>query len=51
MESECPECGSKIGGVSHNLRGDNRFAPEMDEAEFPAFSDMANILNFAPHNF
>ena len=50
VESQCPECGSTIGGENHSLRDDNNLAPEMDGAEFPAFSDMANIHNFDPAN-
>jgi len=45
-ESTCPECGSKIGGQSHRLRDDNAFAPEMDNAPHPAWSEQANMENY-----
>ena len=45
-ESTCPECKAKIGGTGHRLRDDNRLAPEMDGARYPAFSDLANLHNF-----
>ena len=45
-EGVCPECKSRIGGTHHTLRGDNRFAPEMDNAQYPAWSDQANMRNY-----
>lgn len=41
-EGRCPECGSRIGGRSHALLGDNRVATEMDGARFGAWSNEAN---------
>lgn len=39
----CPHCGGTIGGVQHALAPGNQLAPEMDGAEYPAWSDEANI--------
>ncbi|KAL9983501.1 hypothetical protein ACROYT_G005684 [Oculina patagonica] len=33
-ESKCPECGSRIGGHNHQLWAGNRFASEMDGAQY-----------------
>lgn len=44
QEAKCNECGAKIGGGSHQLRTDNRFAGEMDGAQFPAWSEHANNM-------
>ena len=46
VESKCPECGSTIGGQGHALRTDNTFAPEMDGAQHPAWSEQANMMNY-----
>ena len=43
---KCPECDVKIGGTHHTLLADNVFAPEMDGAEYPAWSNQANIANY-----
>lgn len=40
VESKCGECGAGIGGASHALRGDNAFAPEIDNASAPAWPGM-----------
>lgn len=48
MESKCPDCGSAVGGSGHTLRQDNRFAPEMDGASNPAWSEQANMGNYDP---
>ena len=45
-EADCPECGSRIGGRNHALRGDNRLAADMDRATHAAWSDFANMHNF-----
>ena len=45
-EGVCPECKSAIGGRHHTLRSDNQFAPEMDNAAYPAWSDRANMANY-----
>ena len=36
----CPECKATIGGMSHQLTEGNRFAPEMDRAQAPAWPGM-----------
>ena len=46
VESTCPECKARIGGGGHKLRSDNTFAPEMDNAAHPAWSDQANMMNY-----
>ncbi|XP_050717644.1 NFX1-type zinc finger-containing protein 1-like [Eriocheir sinensis] len=46
VESDCPECGSRIGGGSHRLRGDNAVATEMDGANHAAWSEHNNMGNF-----
>lgn len=48
MESKCSECGAAIGGSQHRLRGDNQFAPVMDNAAFPAWSEQAHLGNYDP---
>ncbi|XP_071160029.1 NFX1-type zinc finger-containing protein 1-like isoform X1 [Mytilus edulis] len=48
VESKCPDCGSVVGGSGHTLRQDNRFAPEMDGASNPAWSEQANMGNYDP---
>lgn len=48
QEGNCNECGARIGGGSHRLRGDNRLASEMDGARYAAWGDTANnMANFA----
>ena len=44
--AKCPECDAKIGGTHHTLLADNAFAPEMDDAAHPAWSDQANMANY-----
>ena len=51
VESKCWECGSAIGGGSHQLRSDNKFAGEMDGAHFPAWSEQANLMNYVRGEF
>ena len=46
-EGTCPECHSTIGGQSHRLRSDNQLASEMDGARHAAWSEIANLRNFA----
>lgn len=46
VESRCPECNAAIGGSGHRLRDDNQLAREMDGAQFPAWSEQANLLNY-----
>ena len=45
----CPECGSTIGGQSHNLAAGNVHAGEMDGSHHAAWSDAANLANFDPN--
>ncbi|KAJ9573472.1 hypothetical protein L9F63_009132 [Diploptera punctata] len=47
----CNECGSQIGGTNHRLLSDNSFAPEMDGARYPAYSEAANLANFDQNEF
>ncbi|XP_067324423.1 NFX1-type zinc finger-containing protein 1 [Anolis sagrei] len=42
QRSRCPECRETIGGSHHTLEATNRLAPEMDGAEFAAWSEEAN---------
>lgn len=51
QESKCSECGAVIGGGSHRLRSDNAVATEMDGARYSAFSDQANLFNYALDRF
>ena len=46
QKAVCPECGSAIGGVSHNLERGNAVAPEMDGARYAAWSEQANLANY-----
>lgn len=43
ITSTCPECRCEIGGTSHQLLSSNSLATEMDGAEYPAWSDAANL--------
>lgn len=43
----CNECGATIGGMNHALHPTNAVATEMDGATYPAFSDAANLANYA----
>ena len=42
----CPECHEEIGGGHHMLTEGNELAPEMDGAEYAAYSDQANLENY-----
>ncbi|KAM5246213.1 NFX1-type zinc finger-containing protein 1 [Ctenodactylus gundi] len=44
--STCPDCQEAIGGEQHTLERSNQLASEMDGAQYPAWSDTANLLNF-----
>ncbi|XP_048877737.1 NFX1-type zinc finger-containing protein 1 [Brienomyrus brachyistius] len=46
QESKCPECSSTIGGTNHALASGNQVASEMDGAQYSAWSEAANLLNF-----
>ncbi|PIK53271.1 putative NFX1-type zinc finger-containing protein 1-like [Apostichopus japonicus] len=47
QRSKCPECKATIGGMSHRLDEGNSLAPEMDGANFAAYSQEANnMFNF-----
>ena len=41
----CPECGAVIGGQNHRLEATNALASEMDGAQYPAWSEQANLDN------
>ncbi|XP_046375708.2 NFX1-type zinc finger-containing protein 1-like [Haliotis rufescens] len=43
-EATCPECGGTIGGDAHRLTGDNAWAPEMDNAEEPPWSEERDYM-------
>jgi len=45
-KSTCPECNTVIGGESHRLAEGNELAPEMDGAQYPAWSEQANLNNY-----
>ena len=45
-EAKCPECDARIGGANHTLRSDNSLAPEIDGAQYAAWSDQANMRNY-----
>ncbi|CAM4958751.1 unnamed protein product [Rotaria socialis] len=49
QESHCPECREKIGGQKHQLLPTNRHFDLMDNSQYAAWSDQAN-LNFIPRN-
>lgn len=44
--AKCPECDAKIGGTNHALLASNQLAPEMDGAQYAAWSTAANLANF-----
>jgi hypothetical protein len=44
---QCNECKALIGGTRHRLLPDNQHAPEMDNSRFPAWSEAANMTNYA----
>ena len=46
VEAKCPECDAIIGGANHTLRSDNSLAPEIDGAQYAAWSDQANMRNY-----
>ena len=46
-EAKCPECGAKIGGQQHALTASNQLASEMDGAAYAAWSEQANMGNYA----
>jgi hypothetical protein len=46
QESQCPECGARIGGTQHRLTDGNAVASEMDGASHAAWSEAANMQNF-----
>ena len=45
-EAKCPDCDARIGGTNHTLLADNELAPEFDGAQYPAWSDTANMENY-----
>nr|CAD7447310.1 unnamed protein product [Timema bartmani] len=44
---KCNECGAAIGGTQHRLLDTNHLAQEMDNATHAAWSDTANMENYA----
>ena len=44
--SKCPECKAVIGGERHMLEEGNTLASEMDGAQYPAWSEQANMRNY-----
>ncbi len=46
--ANCPECDAVIGGAAHQLAEGNQLAPEMDGAQYAAWSEHANLLNYDP---
>ena len=48
QRSQCPDCGSTIGGEGHRLAEGNRHAGEMDGSQYAAWSDATNIANLDP---
>ena len=51
VESNCPECGARIGGTGHRLLSDNQHAGEMDDSRHAAWSEAANMRNYDPMEF
>ncbi|KAM6927491.1 NFX1-type zinc finger-containing protein 1 [Xenentodon cancila] len=47
----CPDCDTIIGGNQHTLASGNQVATEMDGAQYPAWSEANNILNFEDFDF
>ncbi|XP_067659756.1 NFX1-type zinc finger-containing protein 1-like [Haliotis asinina] len=43
-EATCPECGGSIGGTAHRLTEDNAWAPEMDDADDPPWSEERDYM-------
>lgn len=46
QRSTCPDCRAVIGGANHTLEEGNELAPEMDGANYPAWSEQANVQNY-----
>lgn len=47
VTARCPECNAVIGGSNHRLADGNAHAGEMDNSANAAWSDGANLLNYA----
>jgi len=45
QRNTCPECKAVIGGARHKLAEGNELAPEMDGAQYPAWSKQTNLNN------
>jgi len=45
-KSTCSDCGAVIGGERHTLEEGNELAPEMDGAQYSAWSEQANLNNY-----
>ena len=48
QESNCPECGARIGGTDHQLVPGNVHAGELDNTRHAAWSEGANLVNYDP---
>uniref|UniRef100_A0A665VRZ3 Zinc finger, NFX1-type containing 1 n=1 Tax=Echeneis naucrates TaxID=173247 RepID=A0A665VRZ3_ECHNA len=48
---QCPDCNAAIGGSEHRLESGNQVATEMDGAQYPAWSEANNLLNYNPFRF
>lgn len=44
QESQCPECGERIGGQNHQLVATNRHFGLMDGSQHSAWSNEANLV-------
>lgn len=40
----CADCKAPIGGGDHQLLDSNRFAGDFDNAQYPAYSEIANQM-------
>ncbi|CAF0779112.1 unnamed protein product [Rotaria sordida] len=49
QESHCPECGERIGGQNHQLVSTNRHFGLMDDSQYAAWSDEANLNMILPN--
>ena len=43
QESQCPDCGARIGGQNHQLLSDNHHFALMDNSHYAAWSNEANL--------
>lgn len=47
QESNCPDCGIRIGGTNHQYLNTTKLASDMDGAKHPAWSSGADMANYA----